>query len=142
MNGENGCVVVNGRVAVGVFKEPAEARRWGNICIGQAEGVNWAIAPVVAPEDFEATEAIIRPDLRIAFDSAQRCSAFTVHLHQLLPLLDAGGFLDYHDFAKAEGTEFAVYLKKPLPPDLLSALLVLTHHTRLPYSNPRPGSQL
>jgi hypothetical protein len=132
------CIVVNGTVAIGVFGEPAEARRWGGVCLNGDEGVQWAIAPLVAPEDFQEAAARPDPSLRLVFDSAQRCTAFTVHLHQLLPVLDVGHFLEVYDYSRAEAVGFVAYLKKPLPPDLLAALLTLTHHTRLPY-DPRMG---
>lgn len=71
-------------------------------------------------------------DTDVAFENPKLAAAFTSYLHQLLPLLDAGGeFADYYRFADMEAIDrFVVRLHKPLPPDLLGALLVLTGRTR------------
>jgi hypothetical protein len=123
-------------LAIGLFTAEAEGRRWGNMCLEGAEGDRWGVAQVVKPEDYDE-DTRTEPRTRIVFDCAARASAFTVHLFNLLPMLEAGNFLDY--FLEAEqlhdGT-CLIRLKRPMSDDLLAAFITLTRRTRLPVEGP------
>jgi hypothetical protein len=122
-------------IAVGTFATENEARRWANACFEGAECEKWGIAQVVAPENYDTARP--EPRVRIYFSQSTRATAFAAFLHQLLPMLDVGGFDAIYDHAVAErhpdgrGEVFVVNLKRPLPDDLLDALVTLTRRTKL-----------